>query len=157
MAIREGDIAPALTLFADDKSEVSLKDLRGQPVVILFFSLAFTGACTDELCYVRDHVQDYNRLDAKVLGISVDTVFSLARYKEEYGLNFNLLSDFNKEVSRAYGVLWETFVMNMRGVASRSAFVVDGEGVVVHAQISESFDGVPDMKQIELALESLNA
>jgi peroxiredoxin len=125
MNIEIGSKAPDFTLFDSDKNKVSLSDFTGQNVLLLFFPAAFTGVCTTELCSVRDNMAQYASLHAKVLGISVDSIFTLAKFKEEQGYNFPLLSDFNKEVSTAYGSIYETFVFDMKGVSRRSAFVID--------------------------------
>jgi len=115
--LKVGDKAPAFTLVSDETTEVSLEDFKGKNVVVLFFPLAFTGVCTTELCGMRDNIATYNDLDAQILAISVDSPFSLKKFKEEQQLNFPLLSDFNKEISRAYGAHYESFVLGLRGVA----------------------------------------
>ena len=97
-SIQIGQPAPNFTLFNSDKQKVSLSDFAGQNVLLLFFPQAFTGTCTKELCSTRDNIALYNQADAQVLGISVDSVFTLAKYKEDQHLNFPLLSDFNKTV-----------------------------------------------------------
>ena len=120
-----GQKAPDFTLYDSEKNQVHLNDLKGQNVVLLFFPLAFTSTCTKELCQVRDTLAQYNALDARVLGISVDSLYTLAKLKEAQQLNCQLLSDFNKEVSAAYNSLYETFGFNMKGVSKRAAFVID--------------------------------
>jgi peroxiredoxin len=87
--------------------------------------LAFTSTCTAELCSIRDNISFYNKVNATVFGISVDSLHTLAKFKSEQNLNFSLLSDFNKEVSSLYDSLYETFGYNMKGVSKRSAFVID--------------------------------
>src|SRR5687767_6913013 len=130
MAIQVGQPAPDFTLYDSEKKQRSLSEFRGQNVLLLFFPLAFTSTCTKELCEVRDNISLYNNLKAVVLGISVDSLQTLARYKEDQQLNFTLLSDFNKEVSTEYGCLYELFGYNMRGVSKRAAFVIDKAGIV---------------------------
>ena len=126
-----GKPAPSFTLFDTDKKAVSLSDFKGQNVVVLFFPLAFTGVCTTELCSIRDNIGTYNNANAQVLGISVDSIFTLGKFKEEQKLNFPLLSDFNKNTSKSFDVLYEVFpAFEMQGVSKRSAFVIDKEGVV---------------------------
>ncbi|HZH96690.1 MAG TPA: redoxin domain-containing protein, partial [Flavisolibacter sp.] len=110
---------------------------------------AFTSTCTAELCAVRDGIGRYNKASAKVFGISVDSVYTLARYKEDQQLNFPLLSDFNKETSRAYNSIYEKFGFDMLGVSKRSAFVIDGEGIIQYAEILEDADRQPDFEAIE--------
>lgn len=156
MSIKKGDKAPSFTLYDSNKSEVSLSDYNGKNVVLLFFPLAFTGVCTKELCSVRDDHSRYNELNAEVLGISVDTIFTLDRFKAEQNLNFSLLSDFNKEVARAYGCLYEEFVLGMKGVAKRSAFVIDGNGTVQYAEILENAGELPNFDKIKDTLQALS-
>ena len=155
MAIKAGDKAPLFTLHASDTSEVNLSDYAGRNVVVLFFPLAFTGVCTAELCSMRDALADYNNMDTDVLAISVDSPFTLAKFRESEGFNFPLLSDFNKEVSRQYGSLYDTFVFGMEGVSKRSAFVVDKEGVVRYAEVLESAGDLPNFAAVKETLASL--
>ena len=96
MSLKPGDIAPLFTLKSSDKTDVSLSDYKGKNVVVLFFPLAFTGVCTTELCSIRDSKKDYENLQAEVLAISVDSLFTLNKFKEVEGYNFPLLSDWNK-------------------------------------------------------------
>ena len=150
-----GDTAPDFTLFDSDKQELTLSELRGQKVVLLFFPLAFTSVCTTELCSVRDDLAFYQGLDARVLAISVDTPMTLDRFKKEQNLNMTLLSDFNKEVSAAYGSLYETFVLGMKGVSKRSAFVIDREGILRYAEVLENAGEIPDLEQVKATLKDL--
>lgn len=156
MAVKVGDKAPSFTLHASDKSEVSLDDYRGKKVVLLFFPLAFTGVCTTELCSMRDNIGDYQALDANILAVSVDSFATLGRFKEAQNLNFPLLSDFNKEVAKAYGALYEEFVLGMKGVAKRSAFVIDGSGIVRYAEVLESAGDLPNFDAVKETLSRLN-
>ncbi|MEM8583225.1 MAG: redoxin domain-containing protein [Bacteroidota bacterium] len=156
MAIQTGDKAPSFTLYSDNQKPVSLADYQGQNVVVLFFPLAFTGVCTDELCTMRDAMNEYNELNAQVLAISVDSPFTLQKFKASENFNFPLLSDFNKEVSRQYGALYEEFVFDMRGVSKRSAFVVDSSGVVRYAEVLESAGDLPNFDAIKATLADLS-
>ena len=157
MSIRIGDKAPEFSLYSSEKQLVHLSDFRGRNVVLLFFPLAFTGTCTKELCATRDEMDVYNGLDTEVLGISIDTLQSLARYKQDYQFNFTLLSDFNKETVRAYDVMYEEFGHNMRGVGKRAVFVIDGEGIVRHMEVLENAGNLPDFDQVKNALRKLQA
>jgi peroxiredoxin len=156
MKIETGQQAPDFTLFDSDKNKVTLSELKGQNVLLLFFPAAFTGTCTKELCSVRDNISLYNDVNAKVFGISVDMIYSLAKYKEEQKLNFSLLSDFNKEVSAAYGCLYDTFSYGMKGVSKRSAFVIDKNGIVQYAEVLEKAADLPGFEAIQNTLKSLN-
>lgn len=152
--ISVGDKAPDFVLRATDKSEVSLKDFSGQHVVLLFFPLAFTGVCTKELCDVRDNLNVYESLNAQVLAISVDSLFSLEQFKASQNYNFPLLSDFNKEVSRSYGSLYEDFVLGMKGVSKRAAFVISPDGIIKYAEILEDAGQIPNFTKVKEALDS---
>lgn len=156
LKLTNGDKAPDFTLVSDETKEVSLDNFNNGPVLILFFPLAFTGVCTEELCSVRDSITDYNNMNAQVIGISVDSPFTLAKFKEEQKLNFPLLSDFNKEVSRSYGALYETFVFNMEGVSKRSAFVVDKKGIIRYAEVLENAGEQPNFAAIKEVIGTLN-
>ena len=142
-------------MYDSEKKQVTLSALKGQPVLLLFFPLAFTSVCTSELCSVRDNIAWYNGLNTKVLGISVDSLQTLARFKEEQQLNFTLLSDFNKDVSRLYDSIYETFGYNMKGVSKRSAFVIDKAGIVQYAEVLENAGEVPDFIALQAVLASL--
>lgn len=155
MSVQVGQQAPSFLLRDTDKKEVKLEDFKGQNVLILFFPLAFTGVCTTELCNIRDNIGVYNNANAQVLGISVDSPFSLGKFKAEQNLNFPLLSDFNKEASKAYGALYENFIGWMEGVSKRSAFIVDKEGVIRYAEVLESAGDLPNFEAINATLASL--
>lgn len=151
MAIVEGDKAPDFNLYDTAKQPVGLKDYQGKKVLLLFFPLAFTSVCTKELCSVRDNLGFYNNAAATVLGISVDSPQVLARFKQDQQLNFTLLSDFNKEASAAYGVLYEQFGW-MKGVSKRAAFVIDEDGIIRYAEVLENAGDLPDFEAIQAKL-----
>src|SRR3954466_4868132 len=144
MQLNSGDKAPDFTLYDSEKNKVHLSDYRGKNVLLLFFPLAFTSVCTAELCDMRDNLGKYEQLNVQPLGISVDSLYSLKKFKEEQGLNFPLLSDFNKEVSELYGSLYETFSYGMKGVSKRSAFLIDQEGIIQYAEVLENASLQPD-------------
>lgn len=154
MAIQIGDQAPAFTLKNAAMEEVNLGDFAGKNVVLLFVPLAFTGVCTQELCDISAGINAYEALDAQVLGISVDSPFSLGAWAEKEGIALALLSDFNKEVSAAYGAQHED-LLGFKGVAKRSAFVVDGQGTIRYAWISDNPKVLPDFAAIKACLQSL--
>lgn len=156
MALQVGQQAPDFTLRDSDKQEVKLSDFKGKNVVLLFFPLAFTSVCTAELCSLRDNMTSYNNANAQVLAVSVDSLFTLDKFKKEQGFNFPLLSDFNKEVSAAYGSLYEVFGMGMKGVSKRAAFVIDKEGKIRYAEVLEDASKIPDFDAVQNALKSLN-
>lgn len=153
--IEVGQAAPDFTLFNTEKEPVSLSAQRGKTVLLLFFPLAFTGVCTEELCSIRDGISFYNDSKTSVYGISVDSLFVLEKFAEEQKLNFPLLSDFNAETAKSYGCCYDEFVLGMKNVAKRSAFVIDGEGVVRYAEVLESAGDLPNFEEIQKAITSL--
>ena len=156
MAIEIGQSAPEFSLFDTEKNKVTLSSFKGKNVLLLFFPQAFTGTCTKELCAIRDDISRYNNANAVVLGISVDSVFTLGKYKEEQQYNFPLLSDFNKEVSTAYKSIYTDWILDMKGVSKRSAFVIDKEGLIKYAEVLESAGELPNFEAINQTLEQLN-
>lgn len=156
MALQTGDKAPNFTLVSDTKEQISLSDYEGKNVVLLFFPMAFTSVCTDELCQMRDNISAYEGLDAQILAVSVDSPFTLAKFKDDQHLNFPLLSDFNKEVSRSYDSIYEDFVLGLKGVSKRSAFVIDKSGTVQYAEVLESAGDMPNFEAVKASLSSLN-
>ena len=157
MSLQIGNQAPSFTLHTSINETISLSDFAGEKnVLILFFPQAFTGVCTKELCAIRDDISRYQNTNAQVLGISVDSVFTLAKFKEEQQLNFPLLSDFHKEVSTAYHTIYESFTgMNMKGVSKRSAFLVDNAGVIQYAEVLESAGDIPNFEAINECITRL--
>ena len=156
MAIEIGQTAPEFTLHDSDKNKVSLSDYKGKNVVLIFFPQSFTGVCTKELCSLRDNIALYNNANAQVLGISVDSVFTLGKFKEEQKLNFPLLSDFNKEVSTTYETIYTDWILDMKGVSKRSAFVIDKEGIVKYAEVLESAGDLPNFDAVQQTLAILH-
>ncbi|TMI95015.1 MAG: redoxin domain-containing protein [Bacteroidetes bacterium] len=155
MNIEIGKPAPDFTLYDSAKNKITLSDMKGHSVLLLFFPLAFTSTCTAELCSIRDNISFYNKMNATVFGISVDSLHTLAKFKSEQSLNFSLLSDFNKDVSSLYDSLYEMFGYNMKGVSKRSAFVIDKNGIIRYAEILENASEQPNFKNITLILEGL--
>jgi glutaredoxin-dependent peroxiredoxin len=150
-----GDKAPLFTLRSSEKSQVNLKDYQGRNVVLLFFPMAFTGVCTKELCEMRDSIGAYEKLNAQVLAISVDSVFTLDKWKQEQKFGFPLLSDFNKTVSKKYDSLYKDFVFEMKGVSKRAAFVIDPKGIIQYAEVLENAGEVPNFNAVKTILEQI--
>ncbi|MFM9944557.1 MAG: redoxin domain-containing protein [Bacteroidia bacterium] len=155
MSLQVGQTAPQFKSYDTEKKEINLSDFKGRPVVLLFFPFAFTSTCTAEMCSVRDDIAHYNKLNAEVIGISVDSLHSLKKYKAEQNLNFTLLSDFNKTISRDYDTIYETFAGWMHGVSKRSAFVVDKDGIIQYAEVLENAGEIPDLAAVKKVLENL--
>ena len=158
MSVNVGDQAPDFTLKRktdDGLDDVSLADYRGkQNVVLLFVPLAFTSVCTDELCSVSGGLNEYEGLNAQVLGISVDSPFAQEAWAKDSSIALPLLSDFNKEVCGAYGCRYED-LLGFKGVAKRSAFVIDKDGVVRFVSVSEDAGLVPDFDAVKACLNDL--
>ena len=154
MAATVGQKAPDFKLMNDKREEVTLSSQQGHPVVLAFFPAAFTGVCTKELCTFRDSMAKLNSAHAQGYGISVDTSFSLAEFKKQQNLNFPLLSDFNKEVIQAYGV-FNPDMIGLKGIAKRSTFVIDKDGVVRYAEILEDARNEPNYDKVFEALSKL--
>ncbi|CAN1569396.1 Bcp Peroxiredoxin [Spirosomataceae bacterium] len=152
MTLKIGDVAPDFTLISTEKTPVSLSDYKGKKVVVLFFPMAFTGVCTTELCSLRDDIATYSSLNAEILAISVDSPFTLGKFKEDQNLPFPLLSDFNKTASIAYGTIYEEFVLGLKGVSKRSAFVVNTDGTLAYAEVLESAGDLPNFDNVKAAL-----
>ena len=156
MTISIGQKAPSFNLFDSDKKNINSDSFAGQPVLILFFPLAFSSVCTAELCSMRDNLEIYNKANTTVLGISVDSLYTLHQFKKDQQINFTLLSDFNKTVSKDFGVLYETFpTFEMQGVSKRAAFIIDKNGLIQYAEVCALPDDMPDFAAIQSKIASL--
>ena len=157
MSLKVGDKAPQFTLKNHLLEDVSLSDYAGKKnVVLLFFPLVNTAVCEKELCSTRDGLSQYQDLDAQILALSVDSPFAQKLWVDKHKFNFPLLSDFNKEVAQAYGAFYDVFVpgkFDYKGVAKRSAFVIDKEGVIKYAEVLESAGDEPNYDAIKEALK----
>jgi glutaredoxin-dependent peroxiredoxin len=146
--IQQGDPAPDFLLLNENGKEILLTDLiKNNQLLLLFFPLAFSRVCTDEMCLVRDNMKIYHSLNTNIAAISVDSFFTLHAFKKSQNLNFTLLSDFNKTVSTDYGVLNPDY-FGMKGVAKRAAFVIGRNGMIKYAEILENSDLQPDFRKI---------
>jgi peroxiredoxin len=154
MALKQGDAAPDVTLPSSEGAQVSLAGEWAQgPVVLLFFPLAFTDTCTDELCAVRDDIGAYSGTGARVLAVSVDSPWVLDRFKKEIGADYTFLSDFNREATRAFDVVRQTPVgPGLMGVSERAAFVIGGDGRIRYAWNSVTPGLLPPFDEIKQAL-----
>lgn len=151
-----GSKAPEFKLQNTNGEKISLSSYYGKRnVVLLFFPLAFTSTCTEELCHTRDNLKIYSSLDAEIFGISVDTFFTLKEFKQSQNINFQLLSDFNKTASKDYDVLYEDF-FGMKGVSKRSVFVINKEGRVVYSEVLENASELPNFDKLQNVLIDLN-
>ena len=154
MSVDVGAKAPDFTLTSDERQPVTLSQQRGKPVVLAFFPAAFSSICEKELCTFRDSMSRLNQAHAQVYGISVDTFFALKAFHDQQKLTFPLLSDFNKEVIRQYDVFNEDMI-GLKGIAKRSTFVIDKDGVVRHAEILDDARNEPNYDKVFEALSKL--
>jgi len=156
MAVDVGGKAPDFTLPNQDREPVTLSEqLKKGPVVLAFVPAAFSGTCTKELCTFRDTMADLNRVNATVLGVSVDTFFALKAWGDAQRYTFPLLSDFNKQVIAKYGVVNEDMI-GLKGIAKRAVFVVDRTGIVRHREVLDDARNEPDYAKINEALAALS-
>lgn len=147
--IKVGDEAPDFTLRDENNQQVKLSDLRGQPVMIMFYPLAFSPVCSGEMCSIRDNWSGFDAAGGKVLGISRDSVWSLKAWKEQQGFKNTLLSDMKGDVARLYGAWNESL-----GLAERLTVVLDKNGKVTYVTRSAS---IPTARDQNEALEALKA
>ena len=154
--LQVGSPAPDFKLFNTEKQEIALSSFKGKNVVVLFYPLAFTGVCTTELCNMRDDIATYAGLNAEILAISVDSLFTLEKFKADQRLPFNLLSDFNAETSIAYDSVYENFVFGMKNVSKRAAFVVDAEGILRYVEVLDNAGNLPNFEAVKATLTSLS-
>jgi len=151
-----GDHVPEVLLVGPDRQPVRLSSLLGQPLVLAFFPAAFTPTCTREMCAFRDGLERFNRLQARVVGISLDLPASLKAFADQLGLNFPLLSDYGRQAIRAFGVEDpKPFAGVFPGLARRAVFVVDPQGTVVYRWVSEDARVEPPYEEVEQAVASV--
>ncbi|MBC2600952.1 redoxin domain-containing protein [Puniceicoccus vermicola] len=157
MALSKGTKAPDFKLkykTADGLTDVTLSDNFGKKnTVLLFFPFAFTSVCMSEMCSVRDTLNAFTELNASVYGISVDSPFTLEVMAKKENISFPLLSDFNKDVAKAYDVLYED-LLGLRGVAKRSAFVINKDGEITYSWSSDDPKNVPDFPELRAAISA---
>lgn len=158
MALAPGTKAPDFTLKtigSEGLTEFTLSSNFGnKPTVILFFPLAFTGVCTQELCDVTAGLANYEKLNASVLGISVDSPFAQDAWAKKENIRIPLLSDLNKDTAKAYGVFLEDLI-GLGATSARAAFVIDKEGVIRHSEQTPTPKDLPDFNKINEVLASL--
>ena len=154
MSVDVGSKAPDFTLMSHDRQPITLSAQHGHPVVLAFFPAAFSSVCQKELCTFRDQLARLNRAHAQVYGISVDTFFALKAFHDAQALTFPLLSDFNKQVIRDYGVYNEDMI-GLHGIAKRAVFVLDKDGIVRHREVLQDARNEPDYEKVYATLEAL--
>jgi glutaredoxin-dependent peroxiredoxin len=155
--LERGTQAPDALVFEAPRRQIRLADrYGGRPVVLLFFPLAFSSTCTDELCRMADDYSAYRELGAEVLGISVDSPYTNVKFAESCNAHFPILSDWHREASSAFGVLLPE-VSGLRDVSDRAAFVIDRGGTIVYAWRGADLDELPDFAAIRAAVEAAAA
>lgn len=154
--VNVGDTAPAFTLRATDKREVSLSEFSGKTVILAFYPGAFTGVCDKEMCAFQDNMATLNASDAVVLGISVDSPWANAEFARKYNLEFELLSDLDRTAVNAYNASF-TGLGGIDGYvsANRVVVIVDGAGVVQYRWVAENPGVEPDYDEVVQAAQSL--
>jgi peroxiredoxin len=155
MALQVGQQAPDFTMKSNKMKDVKLSELRGSKVLLLFVPLAFTGTWTSEFGSVRDTLKEFEQLGSKVFGISTDSPFALDAWAREQNYQFPLLSDYNKEVSPAYDSMYAE-LLGFKGVSKRSAYVIDGQGIIRYAEVLEDARQVPDFEAIKQCLKGIS-
>ena len=154
MAVDVGAKAPDFTLPNQDREPITLSEqLKKGPVVLAFFPAAFSGVCSTEMCTFRDSSADLNKVNATVLGISVDTFFAQKAWADQQQLNFPLLSDFNKDVIRKYGVV-NPDMIGLKDIAKRAVFVIGRDDLVKHKEVLDDDRNEPDYGKVMQAFTS---
>ena len=155
MPLNPGSKAPDFTLMNQDRQPVTLSTaLANGPVVLAFFPAAFSSVCQQELCTFRDSMADLSAVKAQVMGVSTDTFFTLKAWGDQQRFGFPLLSDYNKEVIRQYGVV-NPDMIGLKEIAKRAVFVIDPAGIVRHQEVLEDARHEPDYGKVRAALAAL--
>lgn len=160
MALKEGNTAPDFTLkskTAEGLVDVRLSDNFGKRnTVLLFFPAAFTGVCTQEMCDLSGSLSDYESLGAAVIAVSVDTPFAQEAWAQKENIRLTLASDLNKEVIKAYDVVFPNLV-GIGDTAARAAFIIDKNGVIQYAEQTPTPKDLPNFEAIRAKLNELQA
>lgn len=151
-----GQKAPDFKLINTDRKEVTLENFKGKNLVLFFFPMAWTSTCTKQMCTVQEDYSVYSELNTEVVGVSVDTIFALKRYGEDYKISFPLLSDFNKQMIRDYDIVHEDFILGYKDVAKRATFVIDKNGILQYIEVLPKLGDFPDMEKLKAVLKRIN-
>jgi glutaredoxin-dependent peroxiredoxin len=163
MPLAVGTKAPDFSLptkTAEGPKKIKLSDNFGKKnTVLLFFPMAFTGTCTEEMCSQTAELNAYNQLNAVVYGISGDNPFAQAAWAEKEKIGVTLLSDYEHKVTKDYGVAYDSFLpqinLGMGGVSKRSAFIIDKNGVIQYAESNDDAKQLPNFDKIKAKLSEL--
>ncbi len=156
MALSVGQTAPDFTLVDNSLTPHTLSSYKGQSVILAFFPAAFTGVCEKEMCTFRDNLGTLQSSNARIFGISVDLPFSADAFAKKNDLNFPILSDMNREVTKAYDVLFPNLA-NVKGldVSARAVFLIDGEGIIRYAEVTANPGVEPNYEAVMAAAAAL--
>jgi glutaredoxin-dependent peroxiredoxin len=155
MSVDVGTKAPDFTLMDQDRNPVTLSaTLQHGPVVLAFFPAAFSSVCQTEMCTFRDAAAELSAASAQVFGVSTDTFFALKAWADQQRFGFPLLSDYNKDVIRAYGVVHPDMI-GLKDISKRAVFVIDRQGMVRHREVLDDARQEPDYDQVRAALARL--
>ena len=155
--ITVGQKAPDFKLIDKDKNEVTLANFKGKSLLLFFFPMAWSGACTKEMCAIQEDFNTYKGLNTAIAGISVDTFLAQKKFAEESKLEFPLLSDFNKVAIKDYDIIHPEFIVGYKNVAKRATFLIDANGVVRYIQILPNIGDFPDMDAIKEAVQKMSS
>ncbi len=155
MSVDVGSNAPDFTLPDQDRQATTLSEkLAKGPIVLAFFPAAFSGVCQKEMCTFRDSMAELGKVNAQVYGVSTDTFFALKAWDDQQKLGFPLLSDYNKDVIRKYGVV-NPDMIGLKDISKRAVFVIDRGGVVRHREVLDDARNEPDYGKVKQALAGL--
>ena len=151
------EIAPDFNLKNTEKNNIALSSYKGKTVVLAFYPGAFTGVCDTEMCSLRDSMNSFNDLNATVLGISVDSPWANAEFAKKYEINFNILSDYNRDVSKAYDMIFNG-LGGLEGYecSNRGVLIIDGEGLIQYRWVAENPGVEPNYSEIIEKVKSLS-
>ena len=151
------ETAPDFNLKNTEKNDIALSSYKGKTVVLAFYPGAFTGVCDTEMCSLRDNMNSFNDLNATVLGISVDSPWANAEFAKKYEINFNLLSDYNRDVSKAYDMIFNG-LGGLEGYecSNRGVLIIDGEGLIQYRWVAENPGVEPNYSEIIEKVKSLS-
>lgn len=156
MALSVGHSAPDFTLVDNTLTPHTLSSYKGQSVILAFFPAAFTGVCEKEMCTFRDNLGKLSSANAKIFGVSVDLPFSADAFSKKNQLNFPILSDMNREVTKAYDVLFSNLA-NVPGldVSARAVYLIDADGIIQYVEVTENPGVEPNYDAVMSAAASL--
>jgi peroxiredoxin len=151
------ETAPDFNLKNTEKNDIALSSFKGKTVVLAFYPGAFTGVCDTEMCSLRDSMNSFNDLNATVLGISVDSPWANAEFAKKYEIKFDLLSDYNRDVSKAYDMIFNG-LGGLEGYecSNRGVIIIDGQGLIQYRWVAENPGIEPNYSEIIEKVKSLS-